>query len=56
MQEGALPAASLSPMPITIYILWAEWTTGTGGRKDASLFKTEERGQNKFQFCRRKVM
>ena len=42
--------------PTTIHTLWLEYTTGIGGRKAARLFTTQERGQNKFKYSRRKVV
>ena len=56
VEEGAPPAASLSPTPRMLYLLWLEWTTGIGGRKAASLFTAEEKGEKKCGFCSRKVV
>ena len=56
MQEGVPPATSLSPTPRMLYILWAEWTTGIGGKKTTSLFTVEERGHGNFWFCGRNVL
>ena len=49
-------AASLSPTPRSLYVLWHEWLFGIGGRKAARLFTAQERGREKFKYCRRKVV
>lgn len=49
-------AATLSPNPRTLYILWQEYHNGIGGRKAAHLFTPQERGRNKFKYSRRKVV
>ena len=49
-------AANLSPTPKNLYLLWAEWQTGIGGRKPAKEFTREERGKVKCKYTRRKVV
>ena len=50
------PLVDLSSCPKNLYDLWAEYTTGLGGRKAARDFTTRERGGKlKFKFCQRKV-
>ena len=49
-------AATLSPTPKSLYILWHEWMHGIGGRKAARFFTASERGKEKYKFCRRKVL
>ena len=53
--EGASNNASLSRNPRTLYILWQEYEVGIAGRKAARLFTSEERGQVKYVYSRRKV-
>jgi hypothetical protein len=48
--------AALSPTPRCLYVLWAEYQDGIGGRKAARLFTSVERGQVKHKFTRRKVV
>ena len=50
------PAATLSPTPRCLYVLWQEYTQGIGGRKAARLFTPQERGQVKHRYTRRKVV
>jgi hypothetical protein len=46
--------AVLSPHPRNLHELWAEYNFGIGGRKAAKEFTAEERGKNKYKYCRRK--
>lgn len=55
-QEHGNPAATLSPTPRTLFVLWEEYQHGVGGRKAARLFTPQERGQVKFKYSRRKVV
>jgi hypothetical protein len=48
------PIAVLSSHPRNLYDLWTEYSFGIGGRKAAKDFTAEERGLNKFKYCRRK--
>lgn len=48
--------ATLSPNPRDLYILWAEFQNGIGGRKAARLFTSAERGRVKHRYTRRKVV
>lgn len=48
--------AELSKTPRTIFDLWTEYQTGSGGRKAAKDFTFTERGKCKFKYCRRKVV
>jgi len=53
--QRAAPEASLSAAPASLYVLWAEWEVGIGGRKAARLFTARERGgANKHRYHRRK--
>jgi hypothetical protein len=54
-QDNRNPAATLSPTPRTLYVLWEEYQHGVGGRKAARFFTPQERGQVKFKYSRRKV-
>ena len=45
---------TLSPLPRTLYDLWAEHQTGIGGRKPACEFTAQERGADKYRYYRRK--
>ena len=51
-----LGAASLSPTPRDLYILWQEYQHGIGHRKAARLFTAYERGRVKHKYTRRKVI
>ena len=53
---AAAVAATLSPTPRSLYLLWQEYTVGIGGRKAARLFTAAERGQQKYKYTRRKVV
>jgi hypothetical protein len=48
--------ATLCPNPRTIYLLWAEYQHGIGGRRAARLFTREERGRVKHKYHQRKVV
>ena len=48
--------ATLSPRPRSLFDLWHEFEFGIGGRKAAKLFTAAERGCNKYQYHRRKVV
>jgi hypothetical protein len=49
--------ATLSPNPLSLYLLWDEYENGSiGGQKAAQLFSREERGKVKDKFHRRKVV
>jgi hypothetical protein len=47
-------AATLSPTPRSLYMLWQEYTTGIGGRKPARQFTSAERGLVKHKYSHRK--
>ena len=49
-------AATLSPNPRTLHVLWQEYEFGIGGRKAARLFTAAERGRVKYSYHRRKVV
>ena len=48
--------ATLHPGPRTLQMLWQEYTTGIGGRKPAKDFTSQERGQCKSRYSRRKIV
>ena len=55
-RENPVNAATLSPLPRSLYILWQEYEVGIGLRKAARLFTAEERGRSKYSYHRRKVV
>jgi hypothetical protein len=48
--------ADLSATPRTLNELWEEYQNGTGGRKPARLFTTQEKRRVTDKYCRRKVV
>jgi hypothetical protein len=54
--NNAVGAATLSPNPRTLFVLWQEYEFGVAGRKAARLFTSAERGRVKYSYHRRKVV
>lgn len=48
--------ARLSRTPRSLELLWQEYTVDIGGRKPARDFNAQERGKEKHNYCRRKVL
>jgi Transcriptional activator of glycolytic enzymes len=55
-QAGPALSAELSARPNSLYDLWVEYDTGTGGRKPAREFTYHERGRVKNKYTRRKIV
>jgi hypothetical protein len=48
--------AELSATPRSLDLLWEEYLNGVGGRKAARHFTPQERGKNKYKYCRRLIV